>query len=54
MKKAGVDIGMVQVGNETTKGMMQESDPAKYMQYIAEGVNAVHKYAPRCFGSCSL
>lgn len=46
MKKAGVDIGMVQVGNETTKGMMQESDPAKYMQYIAEGVNAVHKYAP--------
>ncbi|GEN95744.1 glycoside hydrolase family 53 protein [Pediococcus ethanolidurans] len=46
MKNAGVDIGMVQVGNETTKGMMQESDPDKYMQFISEGVNAVHKYAP--------
>ncbi|WP_412989497.1 arabinogalactan endo-beta-1,4-galactanase [Pediococcus siamensis] len=46
MKAAGVDIGMVQVGNETTKGMMQETDPAKYMQFIAQGVNAVHKYAP--------
>lgn len=31
MKAAGVDVGMVQVGNETTKGMMQEKDPAKYM-----------------------
>ncbi|AVL00958.1 glycosyl hydrolase 53 family protein [Pediococcus inopinatus] len=46
MKAAGVNVGMVQVGNETTKGMMQETNPAKYMQFIAEGVNAVHKYAP--------
>ncbi len=51
MTKAGVNVGMVQVGNETTKGMMQESDPAKYMQYIAEGVNAVHKYAPKALAA---
>lgn len=51
MADADVNVGMVQVGNETSRGMLQESDPAKYMQYLAEGVNAVHKYAPNALAA---
>ncbi len=42
---AGVDVGMVQVGNETTNGICGESDWANMGKLFAAGCDAVHAVA---------
>lgn len=41
MKKAGIDIGMVQIGNETNGGLAGEKDWGKMSQLFNEGSKAV-------------
>lgn len=44
---AGVDVGMVQIGNEINHGMSGETDTSAVMQLLAEGSRAVREIAAR-------
>ena len=47
MKKAGVAVGMVQLGNETNNGMSGETDWTKIVQLMQSGAKAVREVYPQ-------
>ena len=47
LKKAGVDVGMVQIGNETTGGLAGETDWAKIQALMNAGSKAVREVLPK-------
>ncbi len=54
MIKEGVNIGMVQVGNETTGAFAGETDWAKMSQLFNEGSRAVRKQTAAFWSHCIL
>ena len=48
LRDAGVDVGMVQVGNETNNGICGESNWETAAELFSEGARAVRAFDPKC------
>ena len=51
LKAAGVDVGMVQVGNETNNGICGETTTANMIRIFNAGCDAVHEFNKDCLAA---